>query len=98
MEHEDLLLPTAEEIQNFKNLGKLFGNSNRIFFLRVSAMNSSKNIKAGDVLIADRDATCEKDELRIYLDRQNGRFVVSRTEHVFFSYWGKVLWVLKNVK
>lgn len=98
MIHEDLVTPTEEQSKRFKNLGALFGNSEDIFFLRVSALNALSGIKVGDVLIVDKKAESEGNELRIFIDRVNGRFIVTRREQPLYSYWGKVLWILKKAK
>jgi hypothetical protein len=98
MNHDDLVIPTPEQVRRFKNLGALFGNSEDIFFLRVCSSNTVRGVKLGDILIADRKELCERDELRIYLDRLNERFIICRRDQTFHEYWGKVLWVLKNAK
>lgn len=98
MNHDDLVIPTPEEAKRFKNLGALFGNSENIFFLRVCASNTVRGVKLGDVLVADKKEPCERDEIRIYLDKLNGKFIVCRREQAFYDYWGKVLWILKNAK
>jgi predicted RNase H-like nuclease (RuvC/YqgF family) len=94
---EEIIEATDKQLEEFKRIPVLFSDASRIFFYRVNEKNKLSGIKNGDVVIIDRNAQCSKNEVRIYLDTYEKRYILTRQEMPTKKYWGKAIWILKTI-
>jgi hypothetical protein len=95
---EEIIIPNEKEQEAFKRLSLIFSNPSKIMFHRITEKTKAQGLNKGDVVIIDRDARSSENDLRMYLDRDEKRYLISRKEILTKKYMGKVSWILKSPK
>lgn len=93
---EEVIIPTEKEQEAFRRLSLIFSNHSKIMFHRITEKTKAPGLSKGDVVIIDRDTRSAENDLRMYLDRDDMRYIVTRTEISYKKYMGRVSWILKS--
>jgi hypothetical protein len=95
---EDIIIPTDKQKEAFSRLGLLFSNPERVVFYRINEKAKVAGLEKGDVVIVERGVESDGEDIRMYLDPDDKRYLITRKEITSKKYWGKVSWILKTPK